>query len=137
MLHGNRNEPVFWIIQRDEDHIFMLRESEIVYVESSHNDLIWHCREGDFEVRGSLKDMEKKMSAPFFRIHRGYVINAKHIKSISQREITMDNGDKLWMPFRSYRRTCIILQNYLRENILENTDERNKQNGNYSKSFDK
>ncbi len=102
ILHGGREEPIFCVIQSDEDHLYMLRESEILYIESRHNDLIWHCLDIQIKERGTLKEMEGHLPEYFFRLHRSYIVNVNHIKCLKERELTIDNGDKLMLPVRNY-----------------------------------
>lgn len=102
ILYGNRDEPILCMIRSDEDHLYMLRESEILYIESNHNNLIWHCRNGEVKGRGTLKRLEALLPKNFFRLQRGYIVNFNHIKSLEQRELVIDNGDLLLIPVRSY-----------------------------------
>ncbi len=102
ILYGNRDEPILCMVRSDEDHLYMLRESEILYIESNHNNLIWHCRDGEVKGRGTLKRLENFLPKNFFRLQRGYIVNFNHIKSLEQRELVIDNGDLLLIPVRSY-----------------------------------
>ena len=102
ILHGGREEPIFCMVQSDEAHLYMLKESEILYIESNHNNLIWHCRDMEVKARGTLKETEKLLPEYFFRLQRGYIVNTNHIRSIEQRELVIDNGDVLLIPVRNY-----------------------------------
>ena len=102
ILHGDRDEPVFCVVKSDEDHLYMLRESEILYIESNHNYLIWHCRDMEVRGRGTLKSLEEGLPRHFFRMQRGYIVNVNHIKSLKERELVIDNGDILPSPARTY-----------------------------------
>lgn len=102
ILHGGRNEPLFCIVRSSDAHLYMLRESEVLYIESSHNDLIWHCMDAQLKSRGSLKDLERRLPEGFLRLHRCYIVNVNHIKSMVEREITVTNGDRLLIPARTY-----------------------------------
>lgn len=137
MLHGNRDEPVFWLIKSDEDHIYTLRESEVVYIESSHNDLIWHCKDGDVKARGTLKSVEIFMPEHFFRLHRGYIVNANHIRVMKQREVVMDNNDVLLIPFRNCRNMKRLLQGYLADSSRKTTQRRRETYADSGEHIDK
>lgn len=102
ILTGNRTEQVLCMVKHDEDHIYMLKESEVLYIESSHNNVIWHCQDTEVTNRGTLKALETQLPSCFFRLQRGYIVNAYHIKSMEEKEITMDNGDTLMIPIRHY-----------------------------------
>lgn len=101
ILHGSRDEPTVWVIRSDEDHIYNLTESEVIYIESSHNDLIWHCRDIAIRGRGTLKALEKCMPSHFLRLQRGYIINTNHIRKMERRDVVMDNQDILPIPHRN------------------------------------
>lgn len=102
ILTGNREEPAISMVKSDEDHFYMLKESDVLYIEASHNDSIWHCRDTSVRCRGTLKELEMRLPRYFFRIQRGYIVNTYHIKSLEQRELTIDNGDILLIPVRTY-----------------------------------
>lgn len=102
ILHGRRDEPVFCVIRCNENHLYMLKESEILYIESCHNDVIWHCKDFCLKSRGSLKEVEQCMPEYFLRLHRCFIVNANHIRCMEEREITVTNGDKMQIPVRNY-----------------------------------
>lgn len=104
ILHGNHSEQMLCMVQSDENHFYMLKESDILYIESSHNDLIWHCRDMMITSRGTLKGLEKVLTCCFYRIQRGYIVNVHHIKSMEEREVVMDNNDVLLIPYRTYHK---------------------------------
>lgn len=101
-LTGNRDEPALCMVRCDEDHFYMLKESDILYIESSHNNIIWHCRDTQVRSRGTLKELESHLPEYFFRLQRAYIINTYYIKSLEKKEVTMDNGDSLLIPCRTY-----------------------------------
>lgn len=117
MLHGSRDEPVFCMVKSDEDRFYLLKKSEILYIESSHNDLIWHCRDMEVRGRGTLKDLESRLSGPFFRLQRAYIVNADHIRSLGQGELAIDNGDILLVPARRYYEVKKKINKLCTENI--------------------
>lgn len=119
ILYGDHEECICCIVQSDEDHIYMIKESDILYIESSRNNLIWHCRDMTVSSRGTLKEQEKILAGCFYRIQRGCIINVNHIRSMEKREISMDNGDILLIPYR----TCcnvkkIILSKCRNESLI-------------------
>lgn len=66
--------------------------------------LIIHLHNEQIEFSGRLKDYEK-LSDDFYRCHKGYIVNTKHIQEIEtkNRSITMTNGE-----------TCIVSSRLLR-----------------------
>lgn len=97
------------------EQIFFLPEMEVLYLESRHNHVVWHCRKLNVEVRGSLKEAELMLSETFLRIHRGFIINRKHVYRVSRCYAEMDNSDVIQIPVKKY---CEI-----KEKLLENGRE--------------
>lgn len=59
--------------------------SEIYYVESLGHDLIFYTKEGDFHTIGTMKELEKQLSAyHFFRAHKGYLVNLEHVEGMNE-----------------------------------------------------
>lgn len=79
---------------------------KILFFEVSPNPhkLVLHLHNEQIEFPGRLKDYES-LSDHFYRCHKGYIVNTKHIQEIDtkQRVITMTNGE-----------TCIASSRLLR-----------------------
>ena len=73
--------------------------NDIIYIESFGPKLSLHTLDGHIDFYGTLKDMEQsinEMTDTFFRSHKSFLINTKHIKQISLKDqaVIMANGDK-------------------------------------------
>lgn len=69
---------------RTADGIQRVRLDDILYLEVQKNHIYYHTEKGTFVVWGSLKQIEKDFpSDSFFRCNSCYLVNLKHIKSIS------------------------------------------------------
>lgn len=85
-----------------QERVFFVNEEEILYLESSHNHVIWHCDGLRFEVVGTLKHMQDKLPESFLRIHRGFLINKQHVKCVERCHVEMDDGTILQIPVKKY-----------------------------------
>ena len=65
-----------------------LRTDDILYVEVMGHYLIYHTPDRAFRVRASMKEHEDVLRAYHFaRCHKSYLINLKHMKSVSASEV--------------------------------------------------
>ena len=55
-------------------------------------------RDREYTFRGSISEIEERM-APyfFFRVHKSYVVNLGHIKTIAKSSLLMENGDSVFL----------------------------------------
>ena len=52
--------------------------------------------EGVYRERTSLGNVEKEIGEfPFVKVERGFIVNARHIYSISSEYIELDNGESI------------------------------------------
>ncbi|WP_407272833.1 LytR/AlgR family response regulator transcription factor [Radiobacillus sp. PE A8.2] len=57
--------------------------SDIYYIESQGHKLMLMTKDGEIESSGAIKDIEKELNDdPFFRIHRGYLVNLAHVEAV-------------------------------------------------------
>lgn len=100
-IHGTAPARLLLQVRSFHEETWFLESTEILYIESSHNNVIWHCREYQVESRDTLKRLEQCLPDNFMRIHRCYIINVGQIHKISGKEVEMVNGDILTIPSRS------------------------------------
>lgn len=69
---------------------------DIIYMEAQNQNILIYTTEEAYSVRYNLSDYEQELAQDgFFRIHRGYLVSLRHIKSVGKHEITLDNGTVL------------------------------------------
>lgn len=62
-----------------------LSAEDIYYVESQAHNLIFHTKEGDFTITGSMKDIEEKLQdLPFSRCNKGYLVALAHVDGVEE-----------------------------------------------------
>ena len=68
---------------------------DIYYIESYMHKLIYHTTSGSYEVYGTMKEIEEKLSdKAFVRSNSGYIVNLKYIDSIKGDSLFI-NGEEL------------------------------------------
>lgn len=100
-IHGTAPARLLFQVRGFHEETWFLESTEILYIESSHNNVIWHCREYQVESRDTLKRLEQCLPDHFVRIHRCHIINVEQIHKISGNEVEMTNGDILTIPVRN------------------------------------
>ena len=67
----------------------------IRHVEVFSHDLTLHTAEGDISVKMPLGELEAMLGGGFFRCHRSYLANMRHVRKVTKNSLEMDNGDLL------------------------------------------
>lgn len=71
-----------------------LKISDIYFVESQSHKLIFNTKDGEFVTTGTMKDLEKELSSfPFFRGHKGYLINLEHVDGMKDSCAVVRGGE--------------------------------------------
>lgn len=76
---------------------------DIIFLESNNKKVIVHLSDGAvLESYKKMDDMEQVLGSAFFRCHRGYIINLKHIVSYTASEVTLAGGKRILIAQRKY-----------------------------------
>ncbi len=82
LVEANKAKNQYIIISMINNSIKVALD-DIYYIESYMHKLIYHTTAGDYEVYGTMKEIEKKLSdSSFVRSNSGYIVNLKYIDSI-------------------------------------------------------
>ncbi len=94
-------------------------KSQILYVESVHNNLELHLIQGDPIVfRGKISDLERDLPSPeFLRIHRGYLVRAAAIENITHAGVLLENGAILPISKNKFGEIVTQYQTYIRRGL--------------------
>lgn len=71
----------------------MIDYKEIIYLKADNVYTIIHTYNKDYLIRKSLKDMEKELHFPFYRVHKSYIINFDYLKDINHLELTLTTSE--------------------------------------------
>ncbi len=76
----------------------ILPSRQVMYVEVSNHDLIYHTENDTYRARGSLAKLEPLLQGrPFLRISSSHLVNLQYLSAISGNAITLSNGELLWV----------------------------------------
>lgn len=73
-----------------KNSVLQLKSSNIYYIESFSHYLTIYTKSGQYTVRDTLANVNKKVpQGQFVQVHRSYIINKKYIKKITSHEVTL------------------------------------------------
>lgn len=92
---------------------------EILYLEAQNQNILIRTAERDYLVRYNLGEYEKELSEDgFFRIHRGYLVALRHIKSLGRHEVTLSGSTILPVSRTKEKALKEALFQYIREEAI-------------------
>lgn len=95
----------------------MLDQDDILYIESRAKKVEIHTvgtRES-MEIYAAMKALEEQLGQDFYRCHRTCIVNMAYIAEYGKDDITLTNGDKVYMAKKKYGNFVKAYQNYLRD----------------------
>lgn len=76
--------------------LFRVQLSDILYFESDGNYINMYCTNGVHKFRGTIGGVEAELTKrDFLRIHKGFIVNLRHVFSLCGDELKLDSGDVL------------------------------------------
>ena len=75
----------------------------IYYIESSNHKVELHLKNGEFACYAKIGDLELELQDQFFRIHEGYLVNLAYVAGYSKTEVTLTNGERLFLSKYKYQ----------------------------------
>jgi hypothetical protein len=84
-----------------------IKASLIIYIESLNGRTYFHLKEGEpLETREKLGVLSEKLPNDFVRVHRSFIVNAKHVEKKEAEKILMMSKEEI--PFgRAYKKAAI------------------------------
>lgn len=110
--HGNGE---YLIVSRDRQQrkIFLDR---VLYMEIKGRQIDVHEELGIFTYYGQIGALEKQLQGKaFFRCHKSYLINLKHVEGYNRQEAILDNGERIMIAKRRYDGFCQEILAYMRK----------------------
>lgn len=83
--------------------VLRLPLKEIRFIESNRNYNIIHA-DNDYEMRGTLSELEEKLDEAFVRVGRSCLVNLHYVRRIGKTELILNTGEKLLVPRGSYKK---------------------------------
>lgn len=92
---------------------------DILYLEAQNQNILIRTAKWDYLVRYNLGEYEKELSEDgFFRIHRGYLVSLRHVKSLGKHELTLSNSTVLPVSRTKEKSLKEALFQYIREEAI-------------------
>ena len=106
----NNNEDSLLVQKGYEGRI--IREEEIVFCEVIDRKIYLNLTSGEVvDYYERIENLESKLGSHFFRCHRSYLINLKHLKGYKNGTACMDNGKEIPVSrLRSKEFSGVVLQ---------------------------
>lgn len=101
-----KNNHLKKILVKSSKRKVFINTQDIFWIESSGNYVVLNLLENSYLIRGSLKDIQKKLNPSIFiRVHRSIIVNTNMIKYIESWfsgdfKIILKNGKDLRMSRR-------------------------------------
>lgn len=72
---------------------------DIVYIESYRHRIIFHTLSGDYTIYKPLQEIAGLLDDRYFlRIHKSYIAGLKHVRSLRNYTLTLEDGTVLPVP---------------------------------------
>lgn len=107
------------------DYIVISRERQkrklfldaVRYFEIKGRQIDIHEENGIFTYYEQIGNLEKQLNGKgFFRCHKSYLLNLKHVDGYSRQEAILDNGERIIIAKRRYEEFCQTILAYMRKN---------------------
>ncbi len=91
----SKKQRVYVKVSVDDKQIKLDCET-INYIESSRNNVIIHCTDGDYTTQGPLKKFEEMLNNHgFSKCHNAYVVNLSNVEAVQKEEVILLSGEVL------------------------------------------
>jgi DNA-binding LytR/AlgR family response regulator len=81
---------------RSANETLSIPMDDILYFESLANYLLIHTQTKEFKIRSTISGVESDLkNSDFLRIHKGFLVNMEHIRTMRSDELTLDNEEVL------------------------------------------
>lgn len=100
--------------ERQNRKIFL---DSVLYFEIRGRRIDVHEENGIFTYYGQIGVLEQQIQRKgFFRCHKSYLLNLKHVEVYSRQDAVLDNGEKIIIAKRRYEEFCQEFLSYMRKN---------------------
>ena len=80
------------IVVKTYTSLIAIQVSSLLYVEVRAHELVYHTAKGEIKTKGTLKELEQRLQGKgFARCDSCYLINLKHVRSISDEAVKVAN----------------------------------------------
>lgn len=98
--HRKRKQEPLLIKTKKRSITFL--KNDILYVESRGKKVEIHTKEKNTQIYASMNELEAQLGSGFYRCHRGYLVNMAYIAEYSSEDITLSNGEIIYLSKEKY-----------------------------------
>ena len=92
------------IIIKYKDEEIILKATNIIYLEAQNKDIYIHTRDNVYVQKNNLSYYENQLKeCGFFRVHRSFIVNFNYVKSYTNKEVLLDNNEKVNLSRLNYK----------------------------------
>ena len=112
-----QEQKVLWVkTDLSEERVHM---KEILFMEAQNQNILISTRKDAYTVRYNLSDYEQELREDgFFRIHRGYLVALRHIKSVEKSQVTLVDNTVLPVSRSKEKELKNALFQYIRKEAI-------------------
>ena len=82
---------------------------DIIYCESRDHWILIHTKDAVYRICKTLSDLQDRLDKEsFFRVHKSYLVNFRHLKSIKENDIRLYHCDETIPISRSYKKDVLL-----------------------------
>lgn len=101
---------------RWENERYNVLIDDILFIEGYHRHIVVHAFDGTVESIGKLSEIYEYLRGfSFVRVHQGYLVNMKHIKSFMKNEIVLSDGSSVPISVRKRQEALSIYDSFIRK----------------------
>lgn len=89
-VNDTKEDSFFFVKSSGQQH--KINFDDILFVESIKDYVNIKTEKQEYIVLDTLKSLENQLPENFIRVHRSYILNKLHIKSVDSRMIILDNS---------------------------------------------
>ena len=105
------------ILVESENGQIRLYHRDIQYIEAFAHSTNIGIATGSFAARISISDFDAILGDEFFRCHRSYLVNLRHVKKITKTDIILDSGKLIPLSRRRYNAANQAFISYYRGSV--------------------
>ena len=104
-------EPL--IIRVNGENCYIPKE-EILYAENYARKVILHLGERQIAYYAKMGELEEQLGEEFFRVHRGYLVNLRAVRSYHTAGVVLNNGEEILMAKSKFQKFEEVYMDFLR-----------------------
>lgn len=110
-----RNHEEKYITLSYRGGVQKIKVSDLYYVEIQDHDLIYHTKDGNLMIRGTMREVEDELKdETFFRCNKAFLVNLEYVDGLEGNDVIVA-GDRLLVSRARKKEFMDALNNYMNE----------------------